>query len=201
MPEPQGSEPYPGPLYRDERDETEDYPPPSRRRSPSGRGQWGALSGRLGVSIVFGAAAVGLLVTLLTRREPGDLLGAFLVAGTIVAALAVHPRVAYLIIPVPALAYLVTGTIAGLIHDRAADTSHTALAVNGVQWIASGFLTMTAATVLAVAIAAVRWPWRERSRRSGRAGRDASEPGYEDGDDGYRLSAGFRSAHSPWPDN
>ena len=226
MPEPRGTERYPRPLYRDEvenyprppqrrsppnrlqRAEPEEDPRPPQRRSPPGRGQWGALPGRLGVSIVFGAAAIGMLVTLLTHREPGDLLGAFLVAGTIIAALAVHPRVTYLIIPAPALAYLVAGSIAGLIHDRAADTSRTALAVSGVQWIAGGFLAMTAATVLAAAITAVRWPRRggaqrgprpDRVQRGPRPDRSLSEPGYEEDD--YRLSPGFRPTHSPRPDN
>jgi hypothetical protein len=50
--------------------------------------------------------------------------------------------------------------IAGLIHDRATDTSNTALTLNGVQWIASGFVAMTAATILAIVIAAGRWLWR-----------------------------------------
>ena len=93
----------------------------------------------------------------MTGTEPGVLLGIFLLAGTAAGALAVHPRAAYLIIPVPALAYLAAAIAAGLIHDHAADTSHTALAISAAQWIASGFFTMTAATLLAIAVAAGRW--------------------------------------------
>jgi MFS superfamily sulfate permease-like transporter len=84
------------------------------------------------------------------------LLGVLLIAGTAVATLAVAPRSAYLIIPVPALAYVTAAIAAGLVHDRATDTSRTALTVSAVQWIASGFLVMSAATVLAIAVAAAR---------------------------------------------
>jgi hypothetical protein len=68
----------------------------------------------------------------------------------------------YLIIPVPALAYVVAATIAGMIHDRSADTSLTGLAVHAAQWIASGFVAISVATLLAIAVTAVRWPGRGR---------------------------------------
>jgi hypothetical protein len=105
--------------------------------------------------LVIGGAALGALVTVLTRTEPGNVLAVFLVAGTVAAALAVRARAVYLIIPVPALAYVVAATIAGLIHDRATNTSLTALAIGATQWIASGFVAMTAA----------RWPKRRRGPR------------------------------------
>ncbi len=116
----------------------------------------GSLSGRSGVSIVLGAAAFGLVVTVLAGSEPGDLLGLFLIAGTLIAALAVRADAVHVLIPAPALAYLAAGTIAGFIHDRAADTSRTALAVSALQWMAAGFLSVTAATVLAVALTIAR---------------------------------------------
>jgi hypothetical protein len=114
---------------------------------------------------VIGCAALGMLATVLSRTEPGSVLGVFVVAGTVAATLAVRPRAAYLVIPVPALAYVVAATIAGLIHDRASDSSLTGLAVHAAQWIASGFLAMSAATLLAIAITAVRWPRSGRGRR------------------------------------
>ncbi len=122
---------------------------------PPGRG-WGTLPGRLGIGLVIGGAGAGLLVTLLAGREPGLVLGIFLLAGTAAGALAVRPRAAYLIIPVPALAYLAAAIVAGLVHDRAADTSHTALVISAAQWIASGFLAMSAATLLAIVVAVAR---------------------------------------------
>jgi len=129
---------------------------------------------------VIGAAALGALVTVLTGREPGFVLGVFLIAGTTAAALAVQPSAVYLIIPVPALAYVVAAATAGLIqaNKQAAGTSLTALALSAAQWTASGFLAMTVATILAIAVTASRWR-RQRSGPPGpglrwRGGRGAS---------------------------
>jgi len=98
-----------------------------------------------------------MVVTLLTGSEPGLILGIFLIAGTLIAALAVRPGATYLVFPVPAPAYAVAAVIAGLIHDHSADSSLTALALNAGQWIAAGFIPMTVATALAVLIAGYRW--------------------------------------------
>jgi hypothetical protein len=125
---------------------------------------WGSLTGRGGVCIVAGGAALGALITVLAGTGPGPVLGVSLVAATLAAALAIQPRAVYRIIPVPALAYVVTATVAGLIGDRAASTSHTALAVSAAQWIASGFVPMTAATLLAIAVTAIRWLIQFRNR-------------------------------------
>jgi hypothetical protein len=137
------------------------------RQSPHGptRPRWGALPGRLGVNVVIGGAALGAVVTVLSGSEPGFVLGAFLITATIAAALAVRPRAVYRLIPVPALAYVAAAALAGLIHDRATDTSRTAIAIGATQWIASGFLVMTAATLLAIAMTTARWPKRRRGPR------------------------------------
>ena len=94
---------------------------------------------------------------MLTGSEPGFLLATGLILGTMCGAAAVRPGAAYLIIPVPALTYVVAAIAAGLIHDHAIDTSRTALAVGLTQWVAGGFLIMITATLLAIAIAAIRW--------------------------------------------
>jgi hypothetical protein len=126
-------------------------------RSPSVRLRpWGTLRGRAGVFLVIGSAALGTLLTAVTGSKPGLVLGVLIVAGTITAALAVQPRAAYVIIPVPALAYLVAAVLAGMISDRAANSSGTALAINAAQWVASGFIAMTLATGLAIIIAVGR---------------------------------------------
>jgi hypothetical protein len=125
---------------------------------------WGSLTGRGGVCIVVGGAALGALITVLAGTGPGPVLGVSLVAATLAAALAIQPGAVYRIIPVPALAYLVMATAAGLVGDRAAGTSHTALAVSAAQWIASGFLPMTVATLLAIAVTAIRWFIQSRKR-------------------------------------
>lgn len=118
---------------------------------------WGTRPGRLGVFAIAAATLLGMLITVLSGSEPGLILGIFLVASTIVAALAVRPGATYLLFPVPAPAYAVAAMIAGLVHDHAADTSRTALLLNAGQWIAAGFIPMTVATALAVLIAGYRW--------------------------------------------
>lgn len=129
-------------------------PRPAPGRAPR---WWGSRPGRLGVLLVIAGALAGLIGTVLTGTEPGLILAAGLLLGTLCGAVVVQPRAAYLIIPVPVLAYVVAATAAGLIHDHAIDTSRTALAVGLTQWIAGGFLTMVTATLLAMAIATIRW--------------------------------------------
>jgi len=132
------------------------------RRSP-GAGRWGALQGGLGVCIIVASAAVGTIATMVTRSAPGFLLGLFVEAGTVVAALAVRPRAGRMIFPVPVLSYLVGALISGFVFNRSG-TSKTALAIGAAQWVANGFFAMALATVLAVAIVAVRWYLWRRSR-------------------------------------
>lgn len=137
---------------------------PGQAQSPSWAGRvlappwwWGNRPGRLGVYTVVLGALLGAVITVVAGHDPGLVLGIFLVAATLIAAFVVRPRAAYLIIPVPALSYLAVAVVAGLIHDRARDTTHTLLALNAIQWIASGFLAMVTATAVAVLIAAARW--------------------------------------------
>ena len=87
------------------------------RRSPA-PGRWGALQGGLGVCIIVASAAVGTIATMVTRSTPGFLLGLFVEAGTVAAALAVRPRAGRMIFPVPVLSYLVGALISGIVFDR-----------------------------------------------------------------------------------
>jgi hypothetical protein len=141
----------------------------------------GSRQGRLGVAIVAGGATIGAVATIATGSEPGLLLGLFLIAATIVAALVVALRSAYVIIPVPALAYTAAALLAGYVHDRATvDTSLTGLAVSAVQWIAAGFFVMSGATLIAILVPAARWmfvgPGARRAYREPRR-RAGSQPG------------------------
>ena len=100
---------------------------------------------------------------MVTKSSPGFLLGLFVEAGTVVAALAVRPRAGRMIFPVPVLSYLVGALISGIVFDRSTGTSKTALALGAAQWVADGFFAMALATVLAVTITGVRWYlWRRR---------------------------------------
>ena len=178
--DPEGDAADPRPLYRDE-------PYPWRYRSdrgstrrdgrsatrqapgaqPAGRPwiRWGGSAPTwAGVAIVVGGAALGGLATVVMHTEPGTVLGAVVLAATAAATLLVRPRAAYLIIPVPALAYGAAALLAGLVHDRAADTSRTALAVSAAQWAAAGFLWIAATTALAIAVTLARWPWLARGQ-------------------------------------
>jgi hypothetical protein len=97
------------------------------------------------------------------RATPGVLLGLFVVAGTVAAALAVRPTTGRMLLPVPVLSYLVAALISGGIHDRGIVSSKTQLAVDAAQWIADGFFAMALATALAAVITAARWYlWRRR---------------------------------------
>lgn len=138
-----------------------------RRRPPHRRRErwWGTRPGRAGVSLVAGCAAVGLIATLVAGTEPGTVLGAVIAVGTVAAALAVQPRAVHVMIPLPALAYLVAAAIAGLVHDRADAASRTALLTSAAQWYAGGFLATAAATAAAIVITAVRRPGASRGRR------------------------------------
>ncbi len=151
---------------------------------------WGTRPGRLGVFTVIGGALLGAVVTAVAGREPGFLLGLCVVLATVVGSLVVRPKAAYLVIPVPVLAYVVAAAVTGYLHDHTTDTSHAALAISGVQWIASGFIAMVLATVLAIVIAVARWTFSKRraglrwdpeanaKRRAAAAGRaDPAEPG------------------------
>ena len=48
---------------------------PGRRSTPREPRGWGALQGGLGVCIIVASAALGTVATIVTRREPGLLLG------------------------------------------------------------------------------------------------------------------------------
>jgi hypothetical protein len=124
---------------------------------------WGSLQGGLGVCIIVASTAIGAIITMVTGRTPGLLLGGFVVIGTMVAALAVRPRAGRTILPVPVLSYLVAALVSGVIYNRADGASKAALAIGAAQWIADGFFSMALATALAVGIIGVRWLlWRHR---------------------------------------
>ncbi len=122
------------------------------------------MTGTRGALIVIAAAVIGTAVTAGTHHAPGYLLGGFVVAGTLAAALAVRPRAVYLLIPVPPLAYMVGALTAGLIHQQSAGPGSSGLTVSVAQWIADGFVTMVAATALAAVIAIIRWLGHRNAR-------------------------------------
>ena len=128
-----------------------------------GRIGQGAMRGGLAVCVIMASAALGAAATIATRSQPGLVLGLFVLAGTVAAALTVEPRAGRLIFPVPALSYLVAALVAGGMYNRSAN--NTELAVGAAQWIANGFFVMVLATLLAIALTTVRWfLWRRSGR-------------------------------------
>jgi hypothetical protein len=119
----------------------------------------GSLRGGLGVCVIVGSAMIGAIATIVTKSQPGSVLGLSVLAGTVAAALTVQPRTGRLIFPVPAISYLIAALGAGVVYDRSADK--TQIAVGAAQWVASGFFVMVLSTLLAIALTTVRWfMWR-----------------------------------------
>jgi hypothetical protein len=113
-----------------------------------------------------GSAVIGAIATIVTQAEPGSVLGLFVLAGTVAAALTVQPRGGRLIFPVPVLCYLGAALAAGVVYDRS--SNKTELAVGAAQWIANGFFVMVLSTLLAIALTTVRWfMWRRDQRGAG----------------------------------
>jgi len=178
--------------------------PRGSRRGP-GQRRWGSLPGGAGVSIVAASAALGAVITIAHRAQPGRVLGVCIVAGTVIAALAVRPRAGRLIFPVPVLSYLIAALIAGIAYNRS--TSKTELVIGSAQWIANGFLLMALATGLAIVLVTVRWLLRRRGRRapavpdrSGTADEIVARP--RGGRDEYATTGDRRDLRGPgeWSD-
>jgi hypothetical protein len=101
-------------------------------------------------------ALFGAVITVMMRRDPGTLLGVFVVIGTLIGCLVVRARSVRLLIPAPTLCYVPAAVVAGAINDRSSDIDHAADLVNAGSWIASGFLMMTLATVAAIVFTGLR---------------------------------------------
>jgi uncharacterized protein DUF6542 len=138
--------------------------------------RFGSLQGGLGVCLIVGSTAIGVIATMATGRAPGFVLGLFVVTGTVVAAMAVRPRDGRLIFPVPVLAYLVGALVAGIIYNRSEDASKTADAIGAAQWIANGFFSMALATAAAIVLIVVRWFLWRRGRKADSAGGSGRRP-------------------------
>jgi hypothetical protein len=130
--------------------------PAGLRRVPGLR--WlGTLSTKVAIYIVFAAALLGVLGTLLTGSEPGNLLSYLLIIGSVLAAVGIRRRSLYLLIPLPALTFFVCAVITGAVKDSSIDTSKTELGLTFLQWIANVFFSMCTATILVLLIGAGRW--------------------------------------------
>jgi hypothetical protein len=126
--------------------------------------QPGGLLGRIGtlrtpaaMLIVAGAASIGIVASLALGKDPGMLLGFFIIVGSIAAVLGIQRSSVYLIFPVPALTIFVAAILLGKVHDAELSSSTTGLASAFAQWIAGIFVPAVVATVLVVVVGGARW--------------------------------------------
>jgi hypothetical protein len=112
---------------------------------------------RRAVLVLVGIAALSLVGTIVIGRDPGFLIAFLLVVGTVVAAVGVERRAVHKLIPLPALCYLVTTTVAGTVHDWSFLNDSKELITSFLTWIGSGFFGLVAAIVLVVLITFIRW--------------------------------------------
>jgi len=170
-------------------------PRPGLRPGPTVR-RLGTLPARAAALILIGTTLLGVAATVVTHKEPGALLGFFVIIGGIIAAFIVRRGRLHILIPLPALVLFCGAVVTGAIHDRSVDTSTTEMGVNFLQWIAGVFFPMCAATILVLVIAGGRW-LLSRQLVSGQFqmsdGRDGGRPG-RDG------RGGGRDNRDPWAD-
>jgi hypothetical protein len=126
------------------------------------------MAGWAGVAIVAAATLLGVIATILLKKDPGTLLGGFILVGTVIAGFAVRYNVVYGLIPVPALAYVIGAMVPGYIHERAVITGHLELAAHAAEWIGFGFLSMIAGTIAAIVVTIGRYGWARRSMLTAR---------------------------------
>jgi hypothetical protein len=112
---------------------------------------------RRAVLVLFAIALVGFVGTVVIGHDPGFLIGALLVVGSVVAAIGAQRQAVHKLIPLPALCYLVTSTVAGVANDWTNLKDSNELATSFLTWIGGGFFGLVVATVLVVLITFIRW--------------------------------------------
>ena len=125
---------------------------------PAGLGRWlGRMSTLTAMLVLAAVTLLGVIVTLIAGQEPGDLLGLFIIVGTIAAALGIQRGKVYLLFPAPALAFFVAAIVTGKVHDAKLGSATTDLAAGFTQWIAAIFFPAVVATILVVLLGGGRW--------------------------------------------
>ena len=98
-----------------------------------------------------------MVATIVIGHDPGFLIGALLVVGSVIAAIGVHRQAVHKLIPLPALSYLVTTTVAGTANDWTNLKDSKEFVTSFLTWIGGGFFGLVAATVLVALITFIRW--------------------------------------------
>jgi hypothetical protein len=117
----------------------------------------GTMSTVAAALVLAGATLIGVVATLVAGKEPGDLLGLFVIVGSLAAVLGVRRGAAHLFFPLPALAFFVAAVAAGVIHDRHIALSKAGLVATFPQWVAGIFWPAVVATILVLLAGGARW--------------------------------------------
>lgn len=125
--------------------------------APTFTSRFGAWRERRAVLVLFGIALLSLVGTIAIGHDPGFLIGILLVVGSVIAAIGVQRPAVHKLIPLPALSYLVTTTVAGWVKDQGNINDSKELITSFLTWIGGGFFGLVAATVLVVLITFIRW--------------------------------------------
>jgi hypothetical protein len=131
---------------------------------------------RTAILVLVAGALLGIIVTLVAGQEPGDLLGFFIIVGTIAAALGIQRSKVYLLFPLPALAFFVAAIVTGKVHDAKLGSSTTGLGAGFTQWIAGIFFPAVVATIVVLLFGGGRWLFG-RQLVSGQSPLSAGWPG------------------------
>src|ERR1700722_6514943 len=156
----------------------------------------GTMSTLTAALVLAGATGIGVGPTLIHVTEPGNLLGFFVIVGSLVAVLGVRRGAVYLLFPMPALAFFAGAVVTGIIHDRELAASTAGLGVGFTQWVAGIFFPAVVATILVLLVGGTRWLLKSplvtgQSPLSG--GRLVPSDA--------RTSAGFRRPVDSWADD
>jgi len=112
---------------------------------------------RTAILVLVAGTLLGIIVTLVAGQEPGDLLGLFIIVGTIAAVLGIQRSKVYLLFPMPALAFFVAAIVTGKVHDAKLGSSTTGLGAGFTQWIAGIFFPAVVATIVVLLFGGGRW--------------------------------------------
>jgi hypothetical protein len=117
----------------------------------------GALPTWMALLVLAGGAVLGVIVSVIADQEPGDLLGIFVILGSIAAVVAIKRDKVYLLFPAPALTFFVAAILAGKVHDAKLGSSTAGLASGLTQWTAGIFIPAVVGTIIVLVIGGLRW--------------------------------------------
>jgi Domain of unknown function (DUF6542) len=107
--------------------------------------------------VLAAGTLLGIIATLVSNQEPGDLLGFFIIVGAIGAGLGIRRGKVYLLFPAPALAFFAAAVVTGKVHDAKLGSSTAGLGAGFTQWVANIFFPAVVATIVVLLVGGGRW--------------------------------------------